>query len=136
MAAAGAPPDAVLEATILLRRRADPETEERLARILRGEAEPLSREEAADSLGADPVELHRAMEFAASAGLTIVESSLAKRSVRVSGTVAQMQAAFGVTLRSAAGGAFFYEGALTIPAALEGIVTAVLGLDQRPVARR
>jgi len=76
------------------------------------------------------------MEFAASAGLTIVESSLAKRSVRVSGTVAQMQAAFGVTPRSAAGGAFFYEGALTIPAALEGIVTAVLGLDQRPVARR
>jgi len=50
-----------------------------------------------------------------------------------------MEAAFGTRLRTSeiAGRNYIcYEGALSIPAELEGVIVAVLGLDERPVARR
>ena len=50
-----------------------------------------------------------------------------------------MEAAFGVRLQNCEiGGREYicYEGPLSIPAALDGIIVAVLGLDQRPAARR
>jgi kumamolisin len=77
--------------------------------------------------------------FAAAQGLTILEADRARRSVRVAGRVAQMEAAFGAWLRLCESGGreyICYEGTLSIPAKLEGIIVAVLGLDQRPVARR
>ena len=129
-----APPNAVLEATILVRRGGDGAAEERMVKILRGEAAPLSPAEAAASLGAALDDLRRVTDFAAAYGLTVIESSQARRSLRVSGTVAQMETAFGVKLLQAASGHFFYEGALTIPADLGGVISGVLGLDQRPVA--
>ncbi|HEY7389645.1 MAG TPA: protease pro-enzyme activation domain-containing protein [Bryobacteraceae bacterium] len=134
--AAGVPdPSAPMEASILVRRRSHPG---QLDAILSGEAPPLSREEAAATLGADPADLERVIAFAQSYGLTIVESNAVRRTVRVSGTVSQMESAFGITLRSCeTGGRSYtcYDGVLSIPAALEGIVVAVLGLDQRPVTR-
>jgi kumamolisin len=134
-------PSTRVEVTIVLRRRSASEVASagRLDAILRGEAPAMSREEAAVSLGADPADLQQVAEFAESHGLAVVESSLAKRTVRVAGTVAQMEAAFGVKLHSCETSGrvhLCYEGALSIPATLDGIVVAVLGLDQRPVARR
>lgn len=128
-----------IEATILVRRRPESGTPARVDAILRGQAPALSREEAAASLGADPADVERVSAFAATEGLTIIEANLARRSVRVSGTVAQMESAFGVRLRLCGGGGreyICYEGTLSIPAEIEGIIVAVLGLDQRPVARR
>jgi kumamolisin len=138
---AGPDPDpaARLETTIMVRRRADPAASGRLDAILRGEAPALSREEAAASLGADPEDFDRVTAFAAAAGLTVVESNSARRSVRVAGTVARMEVAFDIRLLTCeiAGHIYIcYEGALSIPAELDGIIVAVLGLDQRPVARR
>jgi kumamolisin len=134
---AAEPPDpsAHVTATILVRRRSHTE---RLDAILRGEAPPLSREEAAVTLGADAVDIQAVTSFAESHGLTVLEASTAKRTVRVSGTIAQMEAAFGITLHSCEirGHSYFcYDGVLSIPASLDGIVEGVLGLDQRPVAR-
>ena len=132
-------PSARIEATILVRRRPESGTPARVDAILRGQAPALSREEAAASLGADPADVERVTAFADTEGLTIIETNLARRSVRVSGTVAQMESAFSVRLQLCeAGGREYicYEGALSIPAELEGIIVAVLGLDQRPVARR
>jgi kumamolisin len=132
-------PSTGVEATIIVRRRPDSGSTARLDAILRGEAPAMSREEAAASLGADPADLERVSQFAESHGLAVIESSLARRSVHVAGTVAQMEAAFGTKLHSCeAGGRPYicYEGALTIPAELDGIIVAVLGLDQRPVAKR
>jgi len=135
--AAGLPdPSARMEATILVRR---PAQTARLAAILRGEAPALSRQEAAETLGADPADMERVGSFAESQSLTIVEASAAKRTLRVSGTVAQMEAAFGITLHCCeAGGRSYtcYDGVLWIPADLDAIIVGVLGLDQRPVARR
>ena len=66
--------------------------------------------------------------------------SLATRSLHARGTVQQMNSAFGVTLgtyESAAQGQFRgREGSITVPAALDGIITGVFGLDDRRVARR
>jgi kumamolisin len=138
---AGPDPDpaARLEATILVRRRPGSAASERIDAIQRGEAPGLSREEAQAALEADPKDFDRVTGFAAAHGLTVIESSPARRSLRVAGTVAQMEAAFGTRLRSCEMGGreyICYEGALSIPAALDGIIVAVLGLDQRPVARR
>jgi kumamolisin len=133
------PPSQRVDPTILVRRRPAAGTEQRIDGILRGEAPPISREQSAELLGADPLDLQKAAAFATSYGLTVTESSAAKRALKVSGTVAQMEAAFGVKLLSCkVGGQTYlcYEGALTIPASLDGIVEGVLGLDQRPVARR
>jgi kumamolisin len=105
---------------------------------MRGDAPAIPREQAAELLGTDPEDLQRVADFAVSFGLTVTESSPQKGSVAVSGTVPQMEAAFGVKLLSCEmdGKVFItYEGVLTIPAALDQIVAAVLGLDQRPVAR-
>ena len=55
------------------------------------------------------------------------------------GLTAQMQAAFGVTLEVVGDAAsqqhITYQGPLTVPKQLDGIIVAVLGLDQRPVAK-
>jgi kumamolisin len=130
--------DRTIEVTVLVKRHANPAAEERMARILRGEAPPLSREEAEREMGAAPEALQRIAGFAAECGFTVVEASAAKNSVKVSGSAAQMAAAFGADLgyeRVAGTEYLTYRGPLTIPAALQDIVAGVLGLDDRPVAR-
>jgi kumamolisin len=132
-----APASQPVEATVVVRRRSAPKMQSRLDAILRGEAPPMSREEAEQSLGADPEDLRKVTEFAQAHGLTVTESSAPQRSVRISGTVAQMEAAFGVKLRLCQGGDrsyLCYGEPLTVPSSLAGIVEGVLGLDQRPVA--
>lgn len=133
-----ASPSAHAEATILIRRRPDARIDDRVEKIMRGEAPSMPREAAEESLSADPEDLRRVAEFAASAGLSVIETSAARRSVRVMGTVDQMEAAFDVHLFSAAGGGkqnLYYEGKLSIPAELAGVIVGVLGLDQRPIAK-
>ena len=67
------------------------------------------------------------------------EISKAQRLVRLNGTVAQMETAFGVRLHRAVTleGVSFRgrEGPVCVPADLAGVVEGVLGLDDRPVAR-
>lgn len=121
----------------MVRRRPGAGIQERIAGIMRGQAPALSREQAAESLSADPAEIQQVSGFASSHGLTVIESSAEKGSVRISGTVAQMEAAFGVKLRACKTGGQTYiahEDAVTIPAALDQVIVGVLGLDQRPVA--
>jgi kumamolisin len=97
----------------------------------------LSREAFAQRYGADAADLQRVEDFARAHGLTVVESSAGRRSVILRGTVAQLSAAFGVTLKRCEGDGVQYrgrEGSVTIPADLAGVVQAVLGLDNRPQA--
>ena len=126
-------PSLAVDATIVVRRRADWKTGERVEKILRGEAPAMAREEADQALAADPEDMRRISEFAADCGLSIVEVNPARRIIRVAGTVAQMESAFGVKLRFD-GRHLFYEDALTVPSILAGIIVGVLGLDQRPAA--
>jgi kumamolisin len=73
-------------------------------------------------------------------GLKIEEISLLTHSMRVSGTVAQMENAFhaglGVYSSPEQGVYRGREGSIQIPVELNGIVTYVAGLDQRRVAHR
>lgn len=97
----------------------------------------MSRNEAAQTMGADPQDIQKATDFAESHGLTVTESSPAQRSLKISGTVAQMEDAFGVRLLQGQSGNesyLYYDEPITLPASLAGVIEGVLGLDQRPVA--
>ena len=99
----------------------------------------LSREELEATHGANPADLLKVEAFAHDYGLTVVEVSAAKRSVVLSGTTAALSEAFQVTLerRELPSGAMhrLRQGAVQVPAELDGIVTGVFGLDDRTIAR-
>ena len=96
------------------------------------------REDFAVIHGADPADLALVETFAHEYSLTVAERSVAKRSVLLTGTVENMQKAFGTSLAryQAPEGAYRGRtGSITLPANLQGVVTAVLGLDNRPAAK-
>ena len=98
----------------------------------------LSREEFTKRYGADAADLTRVEAFARAHDLTVVESSAARRSLVLRGSVAAMNGAFGVKLkRCHSAGVTFRarRGDLSVPGDLAQIVVAVLGLDNRPQAR-
>jgi kumamolisin len=126
-----------ISVTITVRRR--PGAPDLAALSLKRSRQPrISREEFAATYGADPADLRRVAEFAANHGLMLIESSAAKRTVRVTGTVGQANEAFKVALgryQSQEGEEFRgREGAVYIPAELKDVITGVFGLDNRKMA--
>jgi kumamolisin len=98
----------------------------------------LTHAELEKNYGGDPSDLAKVADFARQHGLVVVDSSPAKRLVRLSGTVKAFDAAFDVTLGHYEHANFTYRGrtgSISIPQELDGIITAVLGLDNRPFAR-
>ncbi len=90
--------------------------------------------------GADPADLKLIYAFASQFGLAVVPGidEVARRTVQLTGTVAAMQKAFGVQLKTATVGSQqcrVREGAIQLPASLSGVVIAILGLDTRPQAK-
>jgi kumamolisin len=128
------PPNEVVRATVVLARRTEPEIDPAT-----GQFPPISRAEFAEIYGADPRDIRLVERFAHRNGLTVVESSIAKRRVVLTGTAAAMAQAFGTNLdiyQDESGTSFRGRtGALTIPEELGSAVMAVVGLDTRPVAR-
>jgi kumamolisin len=105
-----------------------------------GAGEALTREQLERDHGADPAVIARVTEELQRLGLRVEQSSPLTRSLRVSGTVAQLEAAFkpalGVYTHPQQGEFRGREGQLQVPAELDGLVSGVFGLDQRRVARR
>jgi hypothetical protein len=98
----------------------------------------LSREEFAGRFGAAQQDLDQVANFARSQGLTVVETSIPRRTVVLSGTAAQISRAFAVDLNYYHTGAATYrgyEGQVSIPENLADIVESVHGLDNRQVVR-
>jgi kumamolisin len=130
----------MVQATVVLRRRARahmPAAEEFAFRQA-NTRNYHTRSEFAVLHGADPADIAAIEEFAHENGLTVSEQSAARRSVVLKGTAANMQKAFGTTLahyQTPTGRYRGRTGSLTIPANLQGVVLAVLGLDNRPVAK-
>jgi kumamolisin len=127
-------------ATIILRRRSDPARDEDLQeQLLSGRSKPVSREQAAQTLNADPGDLAAVRSFLEQHGLSVTRDNAEARTLHVEGTAEQMSDAFGVRLgcfEDADGHQYLsYEGPLSIPKSLDGVITAVLGLDQRPIAK-
>src|SRR5712692_204810 len=95
-----ADPGELVQVTVVVRRRPSskgPALEE-MGKLLPQERSQPSREEFAAVHGADPGDLAKIEEFAHTHGLSVVESSTARRSVVLSGTVTQMNEAFSVDL--------------------------------------
>lgn len=136
---APANPSERLEVTVLVRRRGQQAMQSRVAALAAGKRLPhLSREEFAREHGADPSDFAKVRSFAESQGLKVLQEHAARRTVILSGTVAQFCAAFGVQLHhvSYPGGTYRGRtGGIYLPAEWDGVVEAVLGLDNRPQAR-
>jgi len=98
----------------------------------------LSVRELAVAYGADPSAIKKVEDFAVTRGLSIVESSLEKRTVQVSGTVSQMELAFGVALGTYLDGTSTYRGyasSIHLPDDLVPLVVTVMGLENRQSAK-
>jgi kumamolisin len=132
-------PEQRLEVTVLVNRRDAKGLRSRVADLTRGEGAPhLTPAQFAQAYGADPADLAKVAAFAEAHGLAVVHSDPGRRTVILSGTVAGCEAAFGVELQDFEfdGGAYRGRtGAVHVPDELAGVVEAVLGLDNRPVAR-
>ena len=101
-------------------------------------SETVSRSDYASRYGADPAVVKQVEAFATAYDLTLVDQSLARRSVMLRGTVAQMEKAFGITLNNyqTADGIVFRGriGAINVPVELVDNIEGVFGLDDRPQA--
>lgn len=131
----GTPPaNEIVRVSVILRRRNEPRIDPDT-----GEFPPVSRSEFAELYGADPRDIRMVERFAHRNQLTVVESSILKRRVVLTGTADMMTRAFGTDLQvfeSRAGARFRGRtGMLSMPQDLGSAVLAVVGLDTRPVAR-
>ena len=128
----------LIQITVVTRRRAE------LRRNASGALVRISREELQLQHGAAQADLDLVTVTLSRFGLEVTSQDAASRRVKLAGTVAALSAAFGAELSlvtsQAPGGQGqvthrYRVGSLRIPAELDGIVIAVLGLDNRPQAR-
>ena len=124
--------------TLVLRRRAQVP-----AALIIG-PETVTHEELDAQYGAETDDIALVTSTMTGLGLTVTDTHQGSRRMMVSGTIGALSAAFGTTLTlvtspqpDGTGQAThrYRSGSLSVPAELAGIVTAVLGLDDRPVAR-
>ncbi|WP_084080432.1 S53 family peptidase [Edaphobacter aggregans] len=99
----------------------------------------LTRAQFRASHAADPAAVKAVRAFAKEFALTVQPGTPApgRRTIKLTGTVANMQRAFGVALmhKTLDGGTYrVREGSITLPSELADYVVAVLGLDNRPQA--
>ncbi|MDQ0800055.1 S53 family peptidase [Arthrobacter sp. SLBN-112] len=126
-----------IEVTVILRRQ------EPLPETPTEPTAPLTREELAARHGASDEDLRLATETFTRLGADVVEADPASRRIRLAGTVEVLSRIFGTSLEEVtSSGPHGHDvthrhrtGGLQIPAELDGVVTAVLGLDDRPQAR-
>jgi kumamolisin len=130
-----------IEVHVILRRPAQAKFEALMKKIEAGDpsVKPLSRDEFAKEFGAAADDVAKVKAFATQSGLTVVRENSASRTVVLSGTIAQFQTAFDVHLQHyqhhSIGQYRGRTGVISLPDTLSGVVTAVLGLDNRPQAR-
>jgi kumamolisin len=101
-------------------------------------ARPIPRDKFAELYGADPADVELVEQFAEEYDLTVGEIDLGRRSIVISGSVADMNEAFATQLLVFQSPDGFYRGRvgeLSIPSNLGDIVVGVFGLDVRPQAK-
>ncbi|MBC7595663.1 MAG: S8/S53 family peptidase, partial [Kineosporiaceae bacterium] len=128
-------PATSIEVTLILRRITDVAPE---ALVTRMEGEDFAARH-----GADPADVALVVATLEGLGAQVIETNAAERRVRISGSVTALSRIFGTTLEGVTSDApdgrqvshRHRTGGLSVPAALDGVVTAVLGLDDRPQSR-
>jgi kumamolisin len=128
----------VITVTVMLRRRAQ------VPAALVAGPETVSTAALGETYGADPQDAQRVADVLGEYGLTVTEQQLASRRLKVAGSIADLSRAFGTELHAVSSPHpdgtghvrhRYRTGGLSVPAPLAGIITAVLGLDDRPQAR-
>ena len=146
-----ADPDERFTVTIVLRRRPEGEPVPDFDYFLRTpptQRGRLSSEDFTAKYGASPDDIDAVTGFVTSHGLTVDSVDAASRSIVASGTVAQMEQAFGVDLGTyertvaqpgtAEPGTEQYrgrDGSIHVPESLVDIIVGVFGLDNRRIIR-
>jgi kumamolisin len=135
-----ADPSEPMRVTVIVRRRAQQDFQKRVAELASGRRTGgyLTRAQFAERYGATASDLAAVRAFAASHQLAVLEEHAARRTLLLAGSAAQFSKAFNVQLHRMAypGGSYRGRvGAVMVPAELEGIIEAVLGLDDRPQAK-
>lgn len=132
--------------TVLLRRRGGgpaPSEEELFSggyeAPSREAAQAPSRDAAREAMSAEPADIAAVEEFAREYGLIVTSVDAESRRIRLQGTAAGAKSAFGAQLCWAEDAEekrdLSYEGSLSVPDKLAGMVVAVLGLDLRAAAK-
>jgi kumamolisin len=128
-----------IEVTLRLRRRAPLPVAAMQATLAPTARQYMTRAEMAAAHGATDADVAAVESFARSHGLTVVGSSTARRSVMLSGTASQFNAAFRITLETwshpRVGSYRTHAAPISMPAEMVTIVEGVFGLDTRPFAR-
>ena len=135
------PDDERFEVTVRVRRRAP--LQSMTTDAFHGDQLPrkrayLTESEYASRHGADPADLAKVLAFAQAHGLIVVDSSVPRRSVFLSGTAAQFANAFGTVIQQYEHDGGSYRGrigGLTVPTELVDVIEGVFGIDDRPVAK-
>ena len=100
----------------------------------------LSHDEFAAAYGAEPKQIERVRDFARENNLKVIDrdDQVARRTVLLEGTVADLEKAFSVKLNDyqhATGDYHGRTGPIEIPADMADVIQGVFGLDNRPQAR-
>ncbi len=153
------PPNELISVTLIIRPRPGSPPLPDLAywqRTPPGKRHFLTPDEFAQTYGATQADLDAVAAFIATHGMTVLESHAGRRTVSVQGTAEQMNTAFSIQLnryeaplpkpaRATQAGTMEepavemriyhgFEGTVHLPAELEGVVTAVIGLDNRSLS--
>jgi kumamolisin len=130
------PDDERFEITVRVRRRAGLPPHSNSGRL--GQRQYLTREQYAAQHGASQEDMAAVADFARQHGLAVVECSAARRSVFLSGTAAQVSAAFNTSIERiehGAGESRRCTAPVHVPDSLQGIVEGVFGIDDMPIAK-
>ncbi|WP_262054414.1 S53 family peptidase, partial [Burkholderia thailandensis] len=134
-------PAETIRVMVMLRRQEEQHLDSLLQGLASGDpnAKPVSREAFARRFCAHPDDVRKVEAFAQQRGLAVARVDPVESLVVLTGTIAQFEAAFGVKLERfehrTVGRYRGRTGDITLPDELRGVVTAVLGLDDRPQAR-
>ena len=133
---AAADPNAIMQATLVLRPRPSAGAEPLADLVARGGR--ITREEYQARYGADPEDVQSVLAFASSFGLALTRVDLAARTLTLTGKTAAFTQAFQVELAQYERADGTYRGrvgTISVPKEVSGIIQAVHGLDNRPQAK-
>jgi len=134
----GEVPSVEFRVTVTVRRRNELPSIEAQSKQKPRERTYMTHAEHAARHGADPADITKVEAFARENGLRVTNSNVSQRTVTLSGIAAAYSKAFGVELKMYKAGDVTYrgrEGDILIPENLQGIITSVTGLDNRPFAK-
>lgn len=132
----------VLPITVMLRRPSNPDgltVEQYAEKVINGELKPLDRAAYRAHFTVSDEDIAAVLAFASANNLTLDQHFAPSASVHLSGTVKNINTAFGVTLQSVTDQERTYtsfNGSISVPIALSDVITGVSGLDDSALSLR